>query len=578
MLTIQNIDSDSGQLKIKAPEDYRVRIFATFPGKTSIIHKQTIINSGLVGGQTDFISAQKDIVFKNLKFNLTSKSMRNQKAHLVLIIERLWFNEQSGKVEEYIVFSRISPGVYLDSRSLSSSKKHKQKKRKALTHNLHHLFPPEYLTKDFIKKGTRTSSKIENKIILNSLEGLYNYLTAANIRNKSVNPLFLAIRFSSCYLLYFNREIDISRLQGSEINVEEQSSKLFSLLLKAYETPKTARRYICAYLDGEDNLLKFKIKKILSSNLELNINYFTAQTEVPSNFQEIEVTVELISSIKERLIEMDDSSFCTEENNNNNKEEYSHKYSGLHKYYIVSANPQNLERLDRSQNSEMVLRNGRLGEYEQEQKLLITHLNNRNSILQNHNRNDGDEQPLLGTDCLQIKDGDNGKLGKRSGNRFKPELAIDNQQIMIEDLYSDIMRTDNKESEGLKLVKSRNRGFIPIKNPESSQVATSEQCRIFDYSQNPNLFNLPQPSPQYYGYNMELNDALKAPALGYGAYFPYVFMPQLFCYPLLPPQCFSVGSSRLEIPQAKSLVEKRDMQLKQDHRNRDEGGKTNDNA
>lgn len=44
----------------------------------------------------------------------------------------------------------------------------------------------------------------ENKVILNNDKGLFNYLTAPNIRHKVKHPLFLAVRFSSAFKIFFN--------------------------------------------------------------------------------------------------------------------------------------------------------------------------------------------------------------------------------------------------------------------------------------------------------------------------------------------------------------------------------------
>lgn len=44
----------------------------------------------------------------------------------------------------------------------------------------------------------------EKKIISNDGSGLYNYLTAPNIRHKVKHPLFLSVRFSSAFKVYFN--------------------------------------------------------------------------------------------------------------------------------------------------------------------------------------------------------------------------------------------------------------------------------------------------------------------------------------------------------------------------------------
>jgi len=46
---------------------------------------------------------------------------------------------------------------------------------------------------------------VENPIE-NNLKGLYDYLTAPNIRDKVKNPLFLSIKFDKCVNLYYDRE------------------------------------------------------------------------------------------------------------------------------------------------------------------------------------------------------------------------------------------------------------------------------------------------------------------------------------------------------------------------------------
>jgi hypothetical protein len=43
--------------------------------------------------------------------------------------------------------------------------------------------------------------------ISNTAEGLYSYLTAANIRNKIRNPFYLTYRFSFGLQLYYNTNL-----------------------------------------------------------------------------------------------------------------------------------------------------------------------------------------------------------------------------------------------------------------------------------------------------------------------------------------------------------------------------------
>lgn len=60
--------------------------------------------------------------------------------------------------------------------------------------------------KIFYKKKMNTTSLKGPEIITNSLDGLISYYTAANIRNKVKHPFFIAIRFSECCSLYYNKE------------------------------------------------------------------------------------------------------------------------------------------------------------------------------------------------------------------------------------------------------------------------------------------------------------------------------------------------------------------------------------
>lgn len=66
-------------------------------------------------------------------------------------------------------------------------------------------FLPENLEKIFIKRENKRKNDIEIQIF-NDLEGLFNYLTAPNIRHKVKHPLFLAMKFSKCVKLYYNSQ------------------------------------------------------------------------------------------------------------------------------------------------------------------------------------------------------------------------------------------------------------------------------------------------------------------------------------------------------------------------------------
>lgn len=56
-------------------------------------------------------------------------------------------------------------------------------------------FMPDNLEKSYIKRENKKKNDTEIRIANNS-EGLFNYLTAPNIRHKVKHPLFLALKFS----------------------------------------------------------------------------------------------------------------------------------------------------------------------------------------------------------------------------------------------------------------------------------------------------------------------------------------------------------------------------------------------
>lgn len=64
-------------------------------------------------------------------------------------------------------------------------------------------FMPDNLEKAFIKRENKKRNDAEI-IINNNNEGLFNYLTAPNIRHKVKHPLFLSLKFSQCVKLFYN--------------------------------------------------------------------------------------------------------------------------------------------------------------------------------------------------------------------------------------------------------------------------------------------------------------------------------------------------------------------------------------
>lgn len=61
--------------------------------------------------------------------------------------------------------------------------------------------------KRYVKKESKKSRGYAEEEIENNLSGLYNYFGAANIRNKVKHPLFLAVKFSECFHIYYRKEL-----------------------------------------------------------------------------------------------------------------------------------------------------------------------------------------------------------------------------------------------------------------------------------------------------------------------------------------------------------------------------------
>lgn len=78
-------------------------------------------------------------------------------------------------------------------------------------------FGPENFERTFVKRNTKFNESKE-EIIENNLEGLSQYFTAPNIRNKVKHPFFLATKFSNCVKIYYNTKAHPDILEVSILN------------------------------------------------------------------------------------------------------------------------------------------------------------------------------------------------------------------------------------------------------------------------------------------------------------------------------------------------------------------------
>ncbi|CAD8113324.1 unnamed protein product [Paramecium sonneborni] len=136
---------------------------------------------------------QQDLVdgkafFSGIKFNSTTYNHQGHKFHLIFLL----------KSTNNIITALESPPVFVDSRK-SARDEHKQIQ-------FIQPFEPKYLERNFCKKEKHFNDVIQAPIE-NNENGLHNYLTAPNIRNKIKHPLFLALKFSKCMTIYHLKTI-----------------------------------------------------------------------------------------------------------------------------------------------------------------------------------------------------------------------------------------------------------------------------------------------------------------------------------------------------------------------------------
>lgn len=138
---------------------------------------------------------ENDCLFSSLRFLTTSYNHKEAKFHLTVSLV-LRDNENP----PIYLKSMISPPIFVDSRKSA---------RNALDLKKRHLrpfwdfFSLDSLRRAYVKKEKKNGVVIEKRIE-DSLEGLYDYLTAPNIRDKVKNPMFVAARFPGCVDLFYD--------------------------------------------------------------------------------------------------------------------------------------------------------------------------------------------------------------------------------------------------------------------------------------------------------------------------------------------------------------------------------------
>ena len=132
-------------------------------------------------------------------------NIQGAKFHLILCLCLKDQNNQNSIPK--ILFSKISEGIFVDSRLAA-----RPEKQKGGLEFFSNLFQVKNLSKQLVKKVKSKKEKITETIIENNLEGLLHYLSAPNIRRKSKHLLFLAFRFSEVFKIFLNNESTSEKL------------------------------------------------------------------------------------------------------------------------------------------------------------------------------------------------------------------------------------------------------------------------------------------------------------------------------------------------------------------------------
>lgn len=145
--------------------------------------------------------------FSAIKFFSTSYNNEGVKFHLVLCI---YIQNEDDDICPKILNATISPPIFVDSRK--SAKDQNEKKMTSFVEP----FQPDNLEKSYIKRENKKKNDTEIQIN-NDAEGLFNYLTAPNIRHKVKHPIFLCLKFSSSVKLFYNKD----QLDSSETILQQ---------------------------------------------------------------------------------------------------------------------------------------------------------------------------------------------------------------------------------------------------------------------------------------------------------------------------------------------------------------------
>ena len=273
-----------------------------------------LIDIGIIGNNKLKLN-DLDCLFSSLKFFTTSYNHKEAKFHLVVSL----LQKDPEKPPIYLK-SLISPPIFVDSRkSARNSNDLKLRHLRAFVE----IFPIESLRRKYQKKEKKNNIIIENTIE-NNLKGLFDYLTAPNIRDKVKNPLFLAVKFNECVSFYYDADVlqkekteeiikyYVKSLQNHYIStITIEKPKIFLLVLKFNEFSED-HFYIKKILEVYE-IFKGSPLEMTSELEKVPNNFKLIKFESIEQFEKMYVNMELFNEIKKTTILSEDDEEDSEE-------------------------------------------------------------------------------------------------------------------------------------------------------------------------------------------------------------------------------------------------------------------------
>jgi len=247
------------------------------------------------------------VVFDSLKFDCTSYNHNGAKFHLMLLV---FFKDPASNVGvPKIIFSKISPPIYVDSRIAARDKK----LAKPSNDFANQLFDPGLLTKDLYKKIKGKGKKEVECKIENNIKGLYDYLTAPNIRKKIKNFLFFVLMFPKVVKIYLPSDPPLTKKEVLTIIQNVTQGK---------EGP-----HIYVYLCSEPTVQSFEYLKTIFQEIKVLIRDKVSITldveNIPPNYKHIEMDLSYIVTYNEFYL-INGGDFAGSQGNNGNSDDESY--------------------------------------------------------------------------------------------------------------------------------------------------------------------------------------------------------------------------------------------------------------